>query len=299
LLERGADVNQRCESDHACPIHFAAGSGQLEIVRFLADGGADLEAADNDHQLNVLGWATSLGRCHEKVARFLLSRGARMTLWSAIALDDVAAVRDLVSRDPSLLQARMSRNEYHRTPLHHAVYCNRPEMVTLLLELGADPHARDSLGLGSAGAGDASTEKAILARLEGAGNEVTLADALALGKMDEAERLLAAAPDCIRPGGSETALFVHAVCRKDWRAAEWLLARGADINAMAEVYECPATALHFAIESAPAERIRWLLDEGADPSIRDGKHHSDAQGWAKYFDRPDVVKMIGEHSPDG
>jgi hypothetical protein len=128
---------------------------------------------------------------------------------------------------------------------------------------------------------------------------VTLADALALGKMDEAERLLDAAPDCIRPGGSETALFVHAVCRRDWRAAEWLLARGADINAMAEVYECPATALHFAIESAPAERIRWLLDEGADPSIRDGKHHSDAQGWAKYFDRPDVVKMIGEHSPDG
>jgi ankyrin repeat protein len=40
----------------------------------------------------------------------------------------------------------MSRFEHYRTPLHFAVLKNRPDMVRLLLELGADPRARDSRG---------------------------------------------------------------------------------------------------------------------------------------------------------
>ncbi|MEX2382158.1 MAG: ankyrin repeat domain-containing protein [Opitutales bacterium] len=295
LLQRGADVNARCETDHACAIHFAAERGHLDIVRLLADAGADLEAGDNDHQLNVLGWATCFGQCQEDVARFLLSRGATMTLWSAVALNDAAAVRELVAEDPALLRARMSRNEYHRTPLHQAVHRNRYDMVELLLELGADPNARDSLGLHSAGAGNASTDEEIVKVLDAAGREPNLQAALALGRYDEAERLLAADPNSIKPGGSQTALFVHAVCRKDWRSAEWLLTRGADIDALAEVYQCPATALHFAIESAPNERVQWLLDQDADTSIPDGKFHNDALGWARFFGKQELIALIEEH----
>ena len=40
----------------------------------------------------------------------------------------------------------MSRNENHQLPLHFAVRMNRPEMVSLLLELGADPLAVDGSG---------------------------------------------------------------------------------------------------------------------------------------------------------
>ncbi len=40
----------------------------------------------------------------------------------------------------------MSRNEHHRTPLHHAAAKNRPRIVRLLLDLGADPNATDAIG---------------------------------------------------------------------------------------------------------------------------------------------------------
>ena len=40
----------------------------------------------------------------------------------------------------------MSRNESHQLPLHFAVRMNRPDMVALLVELGADPLAVDGSG---------------------------------------------------------------------------------------------------------------------------------------------------------
>lgn len=52
----------------------------------------------------------------------------------------------MVSRENALLDARMARNQHRRTPLHHAVAKNRLRMVQLLLELGADPNARDATG---------------------------------------------------------------------------------------------------------------------------------------------------------
>jgi hypothetical protein len=46
-----------------------------------------------------------------------------------------------VAADPEVLTTPMSRNENFQLPLHFAVRKNRPEMVELLLDLGADPTA--------------------------------------------------------------------------------------------------------------------------------------------------------------
>jgi len=79
-------------------------------------------------------------------------------------------VKKLVERDPKLLATqKMSRFEHHRTPLHLAVIKNRPAMVKLLLEFGADPVAEDSRGstpLNFAGKG---TDTAIAEMLIAAG----------------------------------------------------------------------------------------------------------------------------------
>jgi ankyrin repeat protein len=95
----------------------------------------------------VLGWATCFARVREDVAAYLLVHGARLNLWSAIALDREDDVRGFIARDRSLVRARMSRSEHHRTPLHHAVAKNRPRMVRLLLDLGADKNASDAVGM--------------------------------------------------------------------------------------------------------------------------------------------------------
>ena len=41
-----------------------------------------------------------------------------------------------------------------------------------------------------------------------------------------------------------------------------------------------------------ADVVRLLLDAGADPTIRDSKHDSDAIGWATFFRRTDVIEML-------
>ena len=64
-----------------------------------------------------------------------------------MALGREDLVRALVRAEPALLGSRkMSRFEHYRTPLHLAVLKNRPDIVRLLIELGADPRARDSRG---------------------------------------------------------------------------------------------------------------------------------------------------------
>ena len=84
---------------------------------------------------------------HRAVADFLVSRGARHHIFSAVALNLADEVRRIVVADPAALRRPMSRNENYQLPLHFAVRMNRPEMVALLLELGADPAARDGLGV--------------------------------------------------------------------------------------------------------------------------------------------------------
>jgi ankyrin repeat protein len=54
---------------------------------------------------------------------------------------------------------------------------------------------------------------------------------------------------------------------------------------------------HLAASRGHAEIVRLLREAGADPTIRDSKHDSDAIGWAAFFSRPEIVETLGEHGP--
>lgn len=143
LLHRGFDVNTRDRLDHATALHWAAEAGKLDMVRQLLDAGADPDGDGDMHEIGVIGWATALHTMRGDVAELLLSRGARPTIFSAVALDRADLVRKLHDEDPDALEATQSRFEQHRTPLHLAVLKNLPQMVSLLIELGADVSVRN------------------------------------------------------------------------------------------------------------------------------------------------------------
>jgi ankyrin repeat protein len=278
LLRRGLDVNTREQGDNTYAMHWAAAGGHVDVVRRLADAGGDVVGSGDDHELEVIGWATCWDggddAAHRAVAELLVSRGARHHIFSAIALNLADEVRRIVATDRAAPTRPMSRNENYQLPLHFAVRKNRAEMVALLLELGADPAATDGEGVPASGyAAALDIDRAVIETLTRHG-AIDLFGALALGDEATAARL--------RGGNRPSAGTLHLVAKRgDVRAVRWLLDRGADPNARWGHWDAEVTPLHLAAAQGHMEVVRLLLDAGADPSIRDSKHDGDARGWAE------------------
>ena len=308
LLTRGLDVNVREPGDNTCAMHWAAANGHLDVVRRLADAGGDVIGHGDDHALNVIGWATCWEQCHDAVAEFLVSRGARHHIFSAISMNVADEVRRIVAADPATLSSRMSRNEDHRMPLHLAVLKNRPEMVSLLIELGADPLAVDGSGFPAAAyatspdadrpvmeAIRAMTSAELISAERGHRQPrlgmLDLVAALALRDWETAARFQREIPQSLETGASTGVLHLMAK-RNDVAAVKWLLDHGADPNARWNHWDAEVTPLHMAILAGHVEIVRALVAAGADPRVRDSKHESDAIGWAGFFGRRDLVQIL-------
>jgi ankyrin repeat protein len=295
LLQRGADVRVRDFPDNAYPLHLAAAVADVEMVKMLVEAGSDVDGKGDDYEVGVLGWATCFRRVREDVAEYLLRHGALLDIWSAIALDRAEDVRNLIARDPSLLVARMTRNQHRRTPLHHAAAKNRPKMVRLLLDLGADPRATDATG--ATPLTTAVLEHAdptAVAMLEQAGATLDFAAAINLERYDLAEAMLREDPRRLGPDGRDTIALHLAVSKKNVDAVRWLIARGVDVDAKRRMWDCNHTALHMTTENGAIDIARILLDAGADPDIRDDKYDATALGWADFFGRDDFAALIRE-----
>jgi cytohesin len=295
LIERGADLNPRDFPDNATPLHFAAAHGDLRTIGLLVEAGADIEGKGDDHGVGVLGWATCFREVRQEVADYLLGHGATLNLWTAIALDRADELRAMIAGDRALLAARMTRNEHRRTPLHHAARKNRPRIVQLLLELGADPNARDATGATAlASASEEGTDPSIVAALQAAGLMPDLLTAVNTGRYADAEMMLRENPARIGPDGADTIALHLAVSRRNLTTLRWLLAHGIDVNAKRPMWDCNHTALHMTVETGAIDIARMLLEAGADPNLRDDKFHATALGWAEFFGRDDMAELMRE-----
>jgi ankyrin repeat protein len=304
LLKRGSDPNAREGGDNTYAMHWAAAQGHLDIVRLLADAGGDVVGAGDDHQLEVIGWS-AFGP-HREVADFLVSRGARHHIFSAIAFDDADEVRRVIANDPSAVNRRMSRNENHQTALHFAIHGNRQEIVALLLELGADPLAVDGWGFPAAAyAVTADADRLVMERIR-AMLDAEL-DSAARGKrkpnvnMMDLLAVLAhhdwGMADRLLRESVETEGTLHLMAKRgDAGAAKWLLEHGANPSALWNHWDAEVTPLHLAALGDHPDVARVLLDGGADPKIKDSKHDSDALGWAEFFQRGEMVQLLRDRA---
>ncbi len=159
LLEHGGDPNARDVGDNAYALHFAAGAGELDVVRALVDAGGDVHGVGDMHQLEVIGWATCFGATIPKdVVALLVERGARHHIFSAIAVQDLELIRELVKANSDALTRRLSRFEGGQSPLHYVIAPPdglqgggfrsgaHYDSLDLLIELGADLEAEDDRG---------------------------------------------------------------------------------------------------------------------------------------------------------
>ena len=167
--------------------------------------------------------------------------------------------------------------------------------MQLLLELGADPNARDATGATALRtASEVGADPAITAALSAAGLKPDLLTMVNMGGYGEAEAMLREDPSRIGPDGGDTIALHVSVSKKNLAAIRWLLAHGIDVNAKRPMWDLNHTALHMTVESGAIEIARLLLDAGADPNVRDDRHHATALGWAEFFGRDDMADLIRE-----
>jgi ankyrin repeat protein len=313
LLLRGLDPNTREKGDNTYPMHWAAAAGHLDVVRRLAEAGGDVVGDGDDHALQVIGWATcwegARDAIHAEIADYLVRHGARHHIFSLIALDRADALRELVAAEPAVLNQRMSRNEDHATPLHFAVRMRRPGTVALLIELGADPLAVDASGYpATAYASTPDVDRAMMLRIRAMtsaellsaerglrsprGSTLDLLAALTLHDWDTAERLLRENPSLADARGTHGGALHLASKRGDALAVQWLLDHGASPNGLWPHWDADVTPLHLAALGGHLEVARRLLAAGADPTIRDSKHESDAIGWAAFCGQKEVQQLL-------
>ncbi|MGH7620727.1 MAG: ankyrin repeat domain-containing protein, partial [Gemmatimonadaceae bacterium] len=123
-------------------LHHAAKHNHMDVVRALVAAGADTDAVRGDgarpiHCALMPNWFFLPARpVGETIARFLLSHGARYTVFVATLLGDDAFVRDAVARDSALANFEDS---CHERVLSAAVRKRNVALTRFLLDSGADP----------------------------------------------------------------------------------------------------------------------------------------------------------------
>ena len=146
LLARGADVNI---ADHygTTALIVAATAGHHRVVDLLLESGANPNVRDSSGSAPLVN-AVYFG--HIDTVKLLLShkslqlnkQDGEELLLLASGLGHSAIVRALIEHGVDA----NGRGLKQRTPLMAAAYFNRPEVAQVLLELGADPAARDADG---------------------------------------------------------------------------------------------------------------------------------------------------------
>lgn len=295
LLARGADPNVRDEGDNAMPIHFAAENGDLEIVKRLVEHGSDTIGTGDDHELEVIGWATCFTNVHREVADYLLAHGAHHTIFSATAMGDIEAIRRIVAERRADIDRLMDRTNRRRHPLHLAIIKKQPAALHALLELGADTAAIDAAGLTPLDQAALNGESAMVDDLLAHGAELALPAALILNR--DVERLLNENAGMLVPGGRFETLIIRAAEQAPARVVELLLRHGAAVDALDNEKSsvdgtAGYTALHAAAFRGNMEAARVLLANGASVTVRDSRYSGTPAGWAAYAGHDDIRDLI-------
>jgi ankyrin repeat protein len=257
------------------PLQLAAERGQMDIVRFLIDRGADVDSTKGYSGWTALHLAAFWG--HEETVRILIEQGATVDIISAVLLDDIARVGQLLDETP---ERAVTPGNSDGPPLHYAV--SPDDVATMLIRHGATLDTIDSMGntpLGSAlNRGDRA--RSVARCLIAQGSEADACQLAALGESERLKELLDVDLSTLSFTGK---IGVNAVVGTPLHASvaaghiecvRLLLEHGADPNARADMGQTP---LHLAPSSDIA---RLLIEAGADPSATDDEHATTPLVWA-------------------
>ncbi|XP_032236957.1 transient receptor potential cation channel subfamily A member 1 isoform X2 [Nematostella vectensis] len=303
-IEYGCHVS-RIESDHTSLLHVACIHGDLEMAQLLVSHNADLNLEDGDGMTPLLRASLSgncqlisflldqgarvllnpdsscpapsplmcaVKRGHLDAVRLLLSRdtpisirdiNGRCCLHVAVYCDDVTTLRLLLENGGKRLIDLQDKSD--KTPLHFAAIGGNMQMVTCLLEAGANPSIADD------------EEK------------IPLHHAAEVGDLECIEALVQASPDSpqatdhrLRTPLAYAAMSGHAQC------VEYLIGHGAPVTLRDDDR---LDALLLSAKASSPEVIQSLLDHGADIESL-SKNRASSLSAAAFFGNTEVVRLL-------
>jgi ankyrin repeat protein len=145
LLENGAKIS----SHQFNPLLLAARNGRYECVSVLLDSGADINCVDQTGRtpLHLAAWFG-----HNEIAKLLLSKGAsfeqidnfgRAPLHLAAWFGNIMTLKTILEKSKTVINLQ---NKAGNTPLHLACLNNHKEVVSTLLNAGANSKIKNAIG---------------------------------------------------------------------------------------------------------------------------------------------------------
>jgi len=303
MLTLGCDPN-RANRFRRTPLHDAARSGNTAAIAVLVENGADLNCFDTRNRTPL---TEAISHNHPEAAIELIRRGAvtnvktgsekQSPLMLAASCKSGDLVQLLLSKGSHLEE----RDAYGCTPLIYAARSGTPEIVEMLLNAGANQRAIDKNGRNAIQWASPLTpeiSKLLLKRTSLSPQKATsaLLKAAADGHSDTIEHLISKRA-LIQPKeeGGASALENAVLARSD--AALKLLLEQPSLEINYRTGKRLRTALISAARTGIIDRVRMLLEAGADPNIADadGKtavHH--AAGYA----HQGLLPILKEHGAD-
>ena len=240
LIKKGFDIDKK-NKEGFTPLIIAAGLGNEKIVKVLLDAGADVNLLEDKMGTSALHKASQSGNV--EIAKLLLSHGAFINL-----------------------QAPTNGH----TPLIDAIWHEKPELVTYLLEQMANPDIIAS---------DGFTALNIVGRT----NNSKLFESILIEHNKQKENY------------AKSLKLFNAVKQKDLGLTKKLISQGMDLNQRAENGMNPL--LQAALQGN-ADIVKALLEAGADIKIVDFAMKSTPGHKAGYMGHPDVMKLLIKYGLD-
>jgi ankyrin repeat protein len=255
----------------AQPLHVAIETKRRDLFDLLIDAGADVNGSNDryDHWSPLM---LAINRDRADMRDELLQRGAQVGLMEALLLGDDRRVDALLKPGASALPP-LSPNAGSLLNFARTTFA-----IDRLLALGVPTDMKDRWGatpiesmsrLGPSG-------QPLVRHLIERGVQAAPEEFARLGDRAALQTLVYWNPDVV----TSDAVMMGAVDFHHHALVEWLIARGANVNARSSA-PSRHTALHSAAWNGDLPMVKLLLAAGADPAAIDDEHKGTPRDWAE------------------
>jgi ankyrin repeat protein len=304
-IAKGVEIDCVDQNKPRTPLMYAVASkkADIDMIRFLIENGADLNAAEGEFQETVLGLAIKSGNLAK--IQFLLDSGADINyqrphgydaLIDAMHGRDISQDQDLIAILRVLLQkgAKVDGiSSYQETALKVASRVGRFDAVQLLLKAGCDRQQLKwtplmySIVFGSFKDVKNSLEQGADLNVRDGWSRTPWLLSIQVGDLDKAMLILDSGANRQDRGIGGQSSLIYAIENNHVAVLNWLIAEGFDLEAADDSNTTPLIA---AAETGATDCVRILLAAGANP----GKVNDFNQKAINSASNMSIVRMLVE-----